>query len=75
MLGSMEDAEDVASEAFLRAFERIKSFRGECPFRGWLYGIARNLCFDRLRQPRLLLLEPEEAERYSDDGRAAAQVD
>lgn len=74
-LGNREDAEDVTSEAFLRAFERSASFRGDCPFRGWLYGIARNLCFDRLRQPRLLLLEPEEAERHSDDGRAAAQME
>ena len=74
-LGSREDAEEVTSEAFLRAFERIAAFRGECPFRGWLFGIARNLCHDRLRQPRLLLLEPEAAERYSDEGRAAAQME
>ncbi len=74
-LGSREDAEEVAGEAFLRAFERAATFRGECPFRGWLFGIARNLCADRLRQPRLLLLEPEDAERHSDNGAAAAQME
>ena len=74
-LGNREDAEDVTSEAFLRAFGRIAAFRGECPFRGWLFGITRNLCFDRLRQPRLSLLEPEEAERRSDNGAAAAQME
>jgi RNA polymerase sigma-70 factor (ECF subfamily) len=75
LLGNREDAEEVTSEAFLRAFERAATFRGECPFRGWLFGITRNLCLDRLRQPRLLLLEPEEAERRTDCGRGAAQME
>ena len=75
LLGSREDAEEVTSEAFMRAFERATSFRGECPFRGWLFGIARNLCLDRQRQPRLLLLEPESAERHSDEGREAEQAE
>ncbi|HZO88391.1 MAG TPA: RNA polymerase sigma factor [Chthonomonadaceae bacterium] len=75
LLGNREDAEEVTSETFLRAFERVASFRGECPFRGWLFGIARNLCYDRLRQPRLLLLEPEEAERRTDQGDGATQME
>jgi RNA polymerase sigma-70 factor (ECF subfamily) len=75
LLGSREDAEEVTSEAFLRAFERAASFRGDCPFRGWLFGITRNLCRDRLRQPRLLLLEPEEADRITDGGRSAEQME
>lgn len=60
ILGSREDAEEVAGEAFLRAFRRAADYRGESEFRGWVFGIARNLCRDRLRQPRLLTL-PEEA--------------
>lgn len=75
LLDSREDAEEVTSEAFLRAFERAATFRGECPFRGWLFGIARNLCMDRRRQPRLLLLEPEEIQRQSDQGRMTDQME
>jgi len=75
LLGNREDAEEVTSEAFVRAFERAAAFRGECPFRGWLFGITRNLCRDRLRQPRLLLLESEEVERRTDGGREAAQME
>lgn len=75
LLGNREDAEEVTSEAFLRAFERAASFRGECPFRGWLFGIARHLCLDRQRQPRLLLLETETLERQTDAGRGAAQME
>ncbi len=59
--GSREDAEEVTSEAFLRAFRRAADFRGESAFRTWLFGITRNLCRDRQRQPRLPMLagEPE----------------
>ncbi len=75
LIGNREDAEEIVSEAFLRAFQRAYGFRGECTFRGWLFGITRNLCIDRMRQPRLLLLEPEEIERRTDGGRAAAQME
>ncbi len=75
LLGNREDAEEVTSEAFLRAFERAATFRGECPFRGWLFAIARNLCLDRLRQPKLLLMESEEIERSTDSGRSASQME
>ena len=60
LLNDREDAEEVVSEAFLKAFEKAATFRGECPFRGWLFGIVRNLSMDRLRQPKLLILEPAE---------------
>ena len=75
LLDNREDAEEVTSEAFLRAFERAASFRGECPFRGWLFAITRNLCLDRLRQPRLLLLEPEPLARLTDEGLQASQME
>ena len=61
VLGSREDAEEVASEAFIRAFRRAADFRGDCPFRGWLFTIARNVCRDRQRQPRLLTVPVDEA--------------
>lgn len=75
LLGSREDAEEVTSEAFLRAFERASTYRAECPFRGWLFGIARNLCLDRIRQPKLILLEPVEAERASTDSADADRLE
>ena len=43
------EAEDVAQEAFLRAFRRLPSFRGEGRFSAWLFGIAVRLCLDRRR--------------------------
>ena len=75
LLKNREDAEEVCSEAFIRAFERAATYRAECPFRGWLFGITRNLCMDRIRQPRLILMEPEAWEREGDGGQAAERMD
>lgn len=61
ILGNREDAEEVTSEAFLRAFRRAVDYRGDAPVRHWLFGIVRNLCRDRLRQPRLLTVPVEQA--------------
>jgi len=62
ILGNREDAEEVVSETFLRAFRRAADYRGECPFQGWVFSIARNLCRDRLRQPRLLTVPVDDSE-------------
>lgn len=71
-LGNREDAEEVTSEAFLRALSRVAAFRGDCPFRGWLFGIARNLCLDRKRQPRLLPLDDDWADTPAAPDHSAA---
>ena len=36
------DAEDVASLAFIRSFEKLSQFRGDASFYSWLYRIAMN---------------------------------
>ena len=43
ILGSREDAEEAASEAFLRAFRHAADYRGDSRFKGWLFAITRNL--------------------------------
>lgn len=46
------EAEDVAQEAFIKAFRRLPSFRGEGRFSAWLFGIVVRLCLDRRRSAR-----------------------
>src|SRR5689334_700680 len=48
LLGSMQDAEDMVQETFLRAWDRLDQFLGGQYFRAWLYKIATNLCLDAL---------------------------
>jgi len=54
-LATREDAEEAASECWLRAGRALRAggFRGESRFKTWLLGIARHVCLERLRQPRL----------------------
>ncbi len=44
-----DEAEDVAQEAFLKAFRRLNEFRGEGGFYSWLYPIVVRTCLDRRR--------------------------
>lgn len=44
------DAEDVAQEAFIRAFRNLAAFRGESKFSTWLISIALNEARSRLRR-------------------------
>lgn len=47
-----EEAEDVAQEAFVRAFRNLHGFRGQGRFYTWLYQIVVRLCLDRQRLSR-----------------------
>jgi RNA polymerase sigma-70 factor (ECF subfamily) len=50
MLGSYEDAEDLAQETLLRAWHWRESFRGDSSFRAWLFRIATNACLTALER-------------------------
>jgi RNA polymerase sigma-70 factor, ECF subfamily len=52
MLGSLEDAEELAQEALLRAWQRRDERRPDGSLRAWLYRIATNLCLDVLKTRR-----------------------
>ena len=59
LLRNREDAQEVAQEAFARAYLRIREFRAEAQFRTWLYRILVNLATDLLRKRKWEA--PEEA--------------
>ncbi|MEO5803166.1 MAG: RNA polymerase sigma factor [Verrucomicrobiota bacterium] len=43
------EIEDIVQEIFLKAFNKLKSFRGEAPFEHWLMRLAVRTCYDFLR--------------------------
>jgi RNA polymerase sigma-70 factor (ECF subfamily) len=48
-LGDHALAEDVAQETFLRAFERLPTFRFQAKFSTWVFQVARNAGIDAVR--------------------------
>jgi RNA polymerase sigma-70 factor (ECF subfamily) len=68
MMGHRQDAEDVAQEAFLRAFRAIAGFDAARSLRPWLLEIAANRCRTALarRARRLPLSSTEPAEERVD---------
>jgi RNA polymerase sigma-70 factor (ECF subfamily) len=52
LLGDRGEAEDMAQEAFLKAYERVGDFRGDAKFRTWLYRICYNLCLNLLERKK-----------------------
>jgi RNA polymerase sigma-70 factor (ECF subfamily) len=43
------EVEDIAQQIWLKAFEKLGSFRGEAPFEHWLMRLAVRTCYDALR--------------------------
>jgi RNA polymerase sigma-70 factor (ECF subfamily) len=50
VLGSVEDAHDVAQDAFVSAFQKLHTFRGHSAFYSWLFRIALNSAVSQKRK-------------------------
>ncbi|MBU9710730.1 RNA polymerase sigma factor SigW [Evansella tamaricis] len=52
MLGNSHEAQDIAQEAFLRAYTNLDSYDVNRKFSTWLFRIATNLAIDRIRKKK-----------------------
>ncbi len=84
------EVEDIVQEVWLKAFQKLSSFRGDAPFEHWLMRLAVRTCYDFLRSHQRNreatfseLSEPEEdwldrfvnrPEAASEDAEAARQL-
>jgi RNA polymerase sigma-70 factor (ECF subfamily) len=62
-----EEVEDVAQETFVRAWEKLSTYRAKAPFEHWLTRICLNCCYGRFRKRR-----GEEMPLEHDPARASA---
>ncbi len=66
MTGSPADAEDLAQETFIHAWEHLAEFRAEARLSSWLYRIGVNLCLNwRKRAQRRQALHRDWSEQQS----------
>jgi RNA polymerase sigma-70 factor (ECF subfamily) len=49
MVGSLDDAEDLVQETYIRAWRAYGTFEGRSSVRTWLYRIATNVCLSALQ--------------------------
>lgn len=52
MMRSDADARDCVQDAFLNAWRKLHTFRGDARFSSWLYRIVHNACLMRMRSRR-----------------------
>lgn len=52
IVSCQEDAEELAQDVFLKAFQQLSSFKAESSFSTWIYRIATNLAISAVRKKR-----------------------
>jgi len=66
---SKEDAEEIAQDVFLKAFQSLKSFRKEARFSTWIYRIAYNMAISKIRRKKVIVdsIDENMIENYTVD--------
>lgn len=69
ILHSREDAEEVAQDAFVKAYQSLSGFKNEAKFSTWLYRIVYNSAISKIRKKKLelSLLDDSTINNYSED--------
>ena len=52
MVNNPADAMDLMQDIFIALFKNLSKFRGECPFKSWLFKIAHYRCLEFYRRKR-----------------------
>ncbi len=67
--GNREDAEEVAMDAFVKAWNALPAFKGEAKFSTWLFRIVYNTAISFRRKKRMETVPMDEklVENYSED--------
>ena len=69
ILKNREDAEEIAQDAFIKAYDSLKNFKQKSKFSTWLYSIVYNAAISRKRKKQLEVLPVDDniTENYTFD--------
>ena len=64
-----EDAEEVAQDSFVKAFQKLNSFKGESKFSTWLYTIVYRTAISKIRKKNIETTDIDDfvIENHSED--------
>ena len=69
------DAEEVAQDAFIKAYQYLKSFKRDSKFSTWLYRIVFNTAVSYRRKKRPIFDSIEKADKQESEGQSAIEQD
>lgn len=75
LLGNYHQAEDCSQEVFIKALERIATFKGETAVETWLYRVTANHCLDHLRRETRARKAHENGGTWSQDAIASPETE
>ena len=53
ILGNREDAKDASQEAFIRAYRKLDTFRGDSAFKTWMLRLTMNVSLNERSRPKI----------------------
>ncbi len=67
LMKKAEEAEEMAQDTFVKAFQKIDSYEGKSKFSTWLYSITYNACVSELRKRRIDFKSLDDRQISDDD--------
>lgn len=63
LFADRNDVEDISHDTFVKAFDKISTFKGESSLKTWLFKIATNLAYDELRKRKRWQVDAQDKAR------------
>ena len=73
MVSNREDAMDLMQDVFVAVFRNLSSFRGDSPFKGWIFKIAHYRCIEFYRRKKPTQSLDDTPEQEEEDASACPE--
>ena len=70
---NQEDAEEIAQDVFVKAFQKLESFRGDSTFKTWIYRIAFTSAISKKRLKKTYTSDIDSVQTSSGSHRAGTK--